>query len=66
MKRLIPKADWGLKLAQGLLELLGTRKIIDVNPANITELPNGEFRFIDAFPEGFKTGGKVNLLKCKI
>lgn len=26
MKRLIPKADWGLKLAQGLLELLGTHK----------------------------------------
>ena len=38
----------------------GTRKIIDVNPANITELPNGEFRFIDAFPEGFKTGGKIS------
>ena len=38
----------------------GTRKIIDVDPANITELPNGEFRFIDAFPEGFKTGGKIS------
>ena len=40
----------------------GNRILTDVNPANITELPNGEFRFIDIFPEGFRKGGKI----CKI
>ena len=31
----------------------------DVHPGNMTELPNGEFRFIDIFPDGFKKGGKL-------
>ena len=35
----------------------GNRRLTDVQPLNITELPNGEFRFIDIFPEGFKKGG---------
>lgn len=40
----------------------GNRRLTDVQPLNITELPNGEFRFIDIFPEGFRKGGKI----CKI
>lgn len=40
----------------------GNRKLTDVQPTNITELPNGEFRFIDIFPEGFKKGGTLKLI----
>lgn len=37
----------------------GSREIGDIQPGNLTELSNGQFRFIDAYPEGFKKGGKL-------
>lgn len=37
----------------------GSREIGDIQPNNLIELPNGQFRFIDAYPEGFKKGGKL-------
>lgn len=37
----------------------GKREIGDIHPQNMIELSNGQFRFIDAFPEGFKRGGKL-------
>lgn len=37
----------------------GNRRISDIHPQNIVQLSNGEFRFIDAYPDGFKQGGRL-------